>query len=159
MARCWSFVSVSMGEYQSEDSFVRFSVKPTQRACARDFFWDRKKTREGKIPGQSIEESSQQKSGEGDGQRKTTAKRGVGTCELRNQVSERERMSQRSWWLCRNFAQIHARDSQMHQTENHTKVPQTSPFLCLKLTQVRDCLFLFSSTLSAVYVVSCVFVK
>ena len=40
-------------------------------------------------------------------------------------------------------------------TENHRKVP----FLHLELTQVYACLFFFSSTLSVVYVVSCVFVK
>ena len=44
-------------------------------------------------------------------------------------------------------------------TENHTKVSQTSPFLHLELTQVRDRLFFFSFTLSVVYVMSCVFVK
>ena len=64
-----AFVSMGVGvsEYQSKDSFVCFGAKPTQRACARDFLRDRKKTREGKVPGQSTEESSQQKSGEGEG--------------------------------------------------------------------------------------------
>ena len=92
-----------MDESQSEDSFVRFGAKPTQRACLRDFLRDREKTRESKVPGQSTEESSQQKLGEGAGQRKVTAKRGVGTCGLRGRVGQREKMSQRSWWLCGNF--------------------------------------------------------
>ena len=38
------------------------------------------------------------------------------TCGLRGRVGQRERMSQRSWWLCWNFARIHARDSlQIHE--------------------------------------------
>ena len=44
-------------------------------------------------------------------------------------------------------------------TESYTKVSQTSPFLRLELTQIRACWFFFSSTLSVVYVVSCVFIK
>ena len=57
---------VGVGECQSEDPFVCFGAKPTQRACVRDLPRDRKKTREGKVPeqnrtvnriGQSTEES------------------------------------------------------------------------------------------------------
>ena len=33
---------------QSENPFVCFGVKPTQRACMRDLPWDRKWTREGR---------------------------------------------------------------------------------------------------------------
>ena len=97
---------------------------------------------------QWAEEASQQKSGEGDGKRKGT----------RSWVGQRERISQHSWWLCGNFARIHAHDSpQIHRKLQ--KWSQTSPFLHLELTQVRACLVFFSSTLSVVYVVSCVFVK
>ena len=39
------------------------------------------------------------------------------------------------------------------------KSVKTSTLMCLELTQVRACLFFFFSTLSVVYVVSCVFVK
>ena len=52
------FVSVGVGECQSENSFVCFGAKPTQRAYAQDFQGDRKKTRKGKVPGQSTEERS-----------------------------------------------------------------------------------------------------
>ena len=55
VARWWAFVSVGVGvgERQSEDPFVCFGAKHTQRACARYFLQDRKKTRKGKVPGQS----------------------------------------------------------------------------------------------------------
>ena len=42
-------MGVGVGEHQSEDSFVCFGAKPTQRACAQDFLRDRKKTRKGKV--------------------------------------------------------------------------------------------------------------
>ena len=64
-------------------------------------------------------------------------------------------MNQHSWWLCGNFTQVHAHDS----AQNVRKVSQTSPFLRLELTQARDCLFFFTSTLSVVCVVFCVSVK
>ena len=109
---------------------------------------------------QSTGEGSQQERvvnrswGRTNGQRKVTAR----NCGPRGCVSQRERMSQHSWWLCGNFARIHACDSpQMHRS--FTKVSQTSPFLLLELTQVRVCLFFFSSTPSIVYIVFCVFVK
>ena len=54
-------VGVEVSECQPEDSFVRFSVKPTQRASAQDLLRDWKKTRKGKVPGQSTEGSSKQK--------------------------------------------------------------------------------------------------
>ena len=77
VARCWAFFSLDVGvsECQSEDSFICFGAKPTQRACVRDFSHDWKKTREGKVPErteesrgqdrrrQSVGESSQQKLG------------------------------------------------------------------------------------------------
>ena len=49
------FVVVGVGECQSEDSFVCFGAKPSQRAGARDLLRDRKKTIKGKVPGQSTE--------------------------------------------------------------------------------------------------------
>ena len=63
----------------------------------------------------------------------------AGTCEHRGLVSQRERMSQRPWWFCGNFARIHARDS----SQNARKVSQTSPFLRKELTRVCVCLFSF----------------
>ena len=58
---------MSVRECQSEDSFVCFGAKPTQRDSARDFLRDLKKTRKGKVPEKSTEEGSQQKLGKGDG--------------------------------------------------------------------------------------------
>ena len=43
-----TFVYVSVGVCQSEDTVVCFGAKPTQRACARDYLRDRKMTREGR---------------------------------------------------------------------------------------------------------------
>ena len=147
---------VGVGECKTEDSFVCFGVKTTQRACVQDFLRDRKKTKECKVPKQSTEEDSKQKLGEGDGQRRAAAKREAMTCKFRSRVGQRERMSQRFWWLCRGFARIHARYSlQMHGIRQ--KSAQTSLFLRLELTQVRACLFFFSSTLLVGYVVSCMF--
>ena len=56
-----AFVSVGVGvdELQSEESFVCFGAKPTQRACARDFLRGRKMTRKCKVPGHSTEERSE----------------------------------------------------------------------------------------------------
>ena len=47
--------SVDVGERQSEDSFVCFGAKPTQRVRMRDFLRDRKKTRKDKVPEQSTD--------------------------------------------------------------------------------------------------------
>ena len=46
---------------QSEDPFVCFGVKPSQRACMQDLPQDRKRTREGRSQGKSAGESSQEK--------------------------------------------------------------------------------------------------
>ena len=40
MAQWVAFVSVGVGECLSEDSFVCFGTKPTQRASTRDFLQD-----------------------------------------------------------------------------------------------------------------------
>ena len=130
------------------------ALNPHKRVVRDIFLRDRMKTRKGKVPGHSRRRQSAKESG----QRKATAKWGAKTCGHRGRVGQRERMSRRSWWLCGNFARIHARVSpQMHRKLQ--KSPQTSPFLILELTQVRACLFFFFSTLLVVYFVSCVFVK
>ena len=66
-------------------------------------------------------------------------RRGARTCGPRGRVGQRARVSQRSWWLCRNFAWIHTHAIAHRCTESYTKV-------CLELTQVCTCLFFFSST-------------
>ena len=50
-------VVVGVVEHQSEDSFVYFGAKPTQRACVGDFPRDRKKTKKGKVPEQWTDRS------------------------------------------------------------------------------------------------------
>ena len=45
---------------QSEDPFVCFGMKPTQRDCKRDFPQDRKRIREGRSQEQLAGESSQE---------------------------------------------------------------------------------------------------
>ena len=159
------FVSVGVGisECQSEDSFIRFGAKATQTACSRDFLRDWKKTRKGNVPGQSTEESSQQKRAINRSQGKVTVrKRRLPSEELRPVNLEAWSANARGWvsvpggcvGILLGYTLTISRC-----TENHTKVSQTSPFLRLELTQVRACLFFFSSTLSVVYVVSCMFVK
>ena len=56
------------------------------------------------------DQDSQQKRTEKGSRPKREVKR-AGACGLRGRGDQRERMSQRSWWLCGNFARIHARDS------------------------------------------------
>ena len=110
----------------------------------------------GRRQGKTKSQGSQQKPEKSNSQRKAAAEQGTRICGPKGRVTQHERMSQYSRWLCRNFAQIHTHDSQMHRKPQ--KSAQTSPFLCLGLTQVRACLFFFLP-LSVVYVISCVFVK
>ena len=125
---------------QSEDLFVCFGAKPTQKAGERDFPQDRKRTREGRS------QREQKKPVNRRGQNRAVSRREQATartCGRRGRVGQHERISLRSWWLCENFAQIHAHASSADGTENCTKVSQNSPFLRLELTQVRVCLFSF----------------
>ena len=150
---------------------------------SEDFPWDWKKTREGRSESQqkwteeirtenrAVDKSQEKESVKGRSQNREVDRREQstevgGSRESREQatarmyghrcwVGQREKMSQHFWWPCRNFARIHTHDS----SQNARKVSQTSPFLCLDLTQVRVCLFSFLPTLSVVYVVFCVSVK
>ena len=135
---------VGVSECQSEDPFVCFGVKPTQRACAQDLPRDRKRTREGKVPEQNRP---------GNRSRRKPTARIYGS---RGQVGQRERMSQHSWWLCRNFTLIHARDS----SQMHRKLCESvTHFSLLALgANPSPCLLVLFS-LSVVYVVFCGFVK
>ena len=96
--------------------------------------------------GESVEQGSRQK------------RAGTRACGLRGQVGQSERISQRSWWLCGNFARIHTHASSQKHRKQHKSVTNFSllalganPSLCLFV--------LFSSALSVVYVVFCVSVK
>ena len=118
--RCWAFVSVGVGECQS-DSFVCFGAKPTQRTCSQE------EDEEAKVPEQnrrrqSAEESSQQKSG----REPTVRERRLRGPVNRGRVGEGERTSQHSRWLCRNLARIHARDSPQMYRKLHKSVTNFS---------------------------------
>ena len=89
-------MGVGVGEHLSEDSFVRFGAKPTQRACAQDILWNWKKTRKYRIPEKNREELAIVRERQGS-EREAAAEGGVGTCRLWGQVGQRERISQRSW--------------------------------------------------------------
>ena len=126
-----------MGECQSEDPFVCFGTKPTQRAGTRDLPWDQKKTKEGRSQSQQkwAEQGSRQERAVNRSRGKPTAR----MCGPGCQVGHRERMNQHSGWLCGNFTQIHALDS----SQNARKMSQTSPLLRLEWTQVRVCSLIF----------------
>ena len=54
------------------------------------------------------------------------------TCGTRSRVGQRERMSQRSWWLCGNFARIHARAiSQMHRKLRKSVTNKVDGVFCI----------------------------
>ena len=103
----------------SEDPFVCFGAKPTQRVRlpTRPEEDERRKVSErteetsrqtGAVDrsGQSTDQDSQQESAVDRSREKPTGR----TCGIRGRVGQRERMSQRSGWLCENFARIHAQD-------------------------------------------------
>ena len=118
-------------------SFLWVWVCACQRIPLSVLAWNhtlrsRKRTREGRSQreqkkpndrtGQSAGESCQQKSVEADGEKKATA----GTCGSRGRVDQREWMSQHSWWLCGDFARIHAPDSPQIQGKLHKSVTNFS---------------------------------
>ena len=155
MTRGVAFVSVGVGKCQSEDSFVCFGKKTHRKGLRTSFLTRLEEDKGEKAPksseGSSIEQSAEQKSAVY--RREQSRKPTASMCGPRGRVGQREKMSQRSLWLCGNFARIHAPDS----SQNARKVSQTSLFLRLVLTQVRVCSL--SSTLLVVYIVFCVSVK
>ena len=153
-----AFVSVGVvvSERQSDDSFVCFGAKPIERACARDFLRDRKKTRKGKVPGQSTGQK-----GVSDSQRKATVRERRLLSEELGPVDPKARSGRARAWASVSgscvgiFVWVHARDRH-RSTECRKSAKNFS--LRLGLTQVRACLF-FCLLLLVVYVVSYVFVK
>ena len=154
---------MNVGKYQSEDPFVCFGTKPTQRACTWDFPQDWKRTREGRS--QRIEKEAEQKrpgqnrkevdrTGQSAKENRSRGKPTARMCGPRGPVGQCGRMSQHSWWLGGNFARIHTCNS----SECYESVTN---FSLLVLRAIPNpCLFvLFSSILSVVYVVFCVSVK
>ena len=126
-----------------------FGAKPTQGA------WRKISYETGRRRGKARSQGSQQ-IGVSDSQGKARVRErwllkwGVGICEPKSQVNQRERMSQRSWLLCGNFVRVHACDS--HWCTEYQKRVKTFPFLRLGLTQVRACLSFFLP-LSVIYII------
>ena len=54
-----AFIFVGVCKCQSEDSFVCFGTKPTQRACVQDFPRDQKRTREGRSHRTEVDRTGQ----------------------------------------------------------------------------------------------------
>ena len=73
---------VDVDKCQSEDSFVCFGAKPTQRACVQDLPQDWKRTREGRSQGEQIRKQKRP------GQR---------TGQLTEQGSRQKRLVHRIW--------------------------------------------------------------
>ena len=137
---CWSGCGC-----QSEDPFVLARYSPR----------DRKETREGRS--HSGTEESREQSTEIGGSRRSEEKRLRRPVDPRGRFDQRESMSQHFWWLCRNFAWKHAHDS----PQMHRKLPKSVTNFSLLAFGANPSpwLFFFSSTLSVVYVVFCVFIK
>ena len=131
---------MGVGKSQSEDSFVSFGAKPTQRACARDFPRDRKRTRKGRSQSQEkeAEQTSRQRTGRSAGESRRLlgcVDPEIGLANVRGWVS-----------IPGDFVGISLEYTlaiACRCTESSTKMSQTSPFLHLELTQVRVCLFSF----------------
>ena len=137
---CDTVRSVSVCGYQSENYFVCFGAKPTQRACARDLLRDRmwvkggRKIREKTVSWQRRpEEVSQQKGAEELSRLETAVKRRTQSTEVSMASS-----------FYGGFARVHARVS----SQNARKVSRNS------LSCTCICLFLFFHPLGYVFWVS-----
>ena len=148
---------------QSEDPFVYFRAKPTQRACAWDVPRDRKRTRKWKSERKTEGDSWQER----EVKRWSVKRWEQGREETSQQTSGRQLLrpvhQQMPGWQTREnesaflMALCGFRSStRSHEPTECTKVSQTSPFLCLELTQACDCLFFFVHPLGCVF---CVLIK
>ena len=135
-------------ETHTKDLRARFPTRPEED----------KGRQEPKIEQKIAENKTEQRSGQNRAVNGSRGKLTARMCEPRGQVGQCESMSQHSWWLCGNFARTHAPDSLLMHGKLHNSVTNFS-LLALGANS-SPCLFvLFSSTLSVVYVVSCVSVK
>ena len=164
MTRWVAFVSVCVGVDASQRILLSVLARNPHKGLLREI--SDETAREGGKEGrrenrrnQSTDQSSYQERTVDRSRGKPTVKRRKvtgRTCGLRGRVGQRERMSQRSWWLCGGFARIHARaNPQMHR-----KLRKTNFSLLSLGANPSPCLFvIFSSALSVVYVVFCVSIK
>ena len=149
VARCWAFVSVVVGECYSEYSFVCFGAKPTERGLAREISYESGRGREKARYQGRTEESSQQKKAVDRSREKPT----VRERRVLGRVDPEAEMANVSRWVsipggCVGISLEYTLAIAHRCSENYTKVSQTSPFLCLELTQVRVCSFFSPSRLS-----------
>ena len=147
MARCWAFI-VWVWVSASQRILLSVLAWNPHKGLTREISYETGRRREkARSPG------SQQKKVVSDGKRKEAAERWVGPVD-----QECRSTSGRGWVSApgscvENFVRVHARDST--EAQNASKVPKTSPFLRLGLSQVRACLFFFLP-LSVMYVASVV---
>ena len=162
---------------QSDDSFVCFGAKPTQRACVRDLPRDRKRKREGMSQrtvgrrdqsreGQSAGRCSRDQSKEQVSQEMRVGQRGDQSTEVRKVAAgtcwptDAGLTNTRRWVsIPSGFVEVSCKYTPTIAykcTESCTKVSQTSPLLHLELTQARLFASLFFHLLSCVF---CVLVK
>ena len=116
-------------------SLVCFGAKPTQRACARDFPRDRKRTREGRSQSGTEKTSRQNREIGRREQEQGPVDSEVGLANVRGWVS----VPGGFVGISLEYTLVLA----LRCTESYTKLSQTSPFLRLELTQVRVYLFTF----------------
>ena len=92
VARWVTFVYLGVDLYHSEDPFVCFGAKPTQRACTRDYPRDQKRAREGKVLGRQgprTEHRRKQSIEQGSRQNRAVSRRDQSTEVGRNRRSEK----------------------------------------------------------------------
>ena len=90
-------------------------VRWLHKAIAREISHDTRRRR-----GKARSQASQQKRAVNRREQRNTVSRREQSTEVG--VDQRERMSQRSWWLCWNFARIHAYDSPQMYRKLHKSV-------------------------------------
>ena len=142
--RCWAFVvwvcasqriPLFWHETQTKSLCTRFPMRLEED--------EGRKVPELNISNQSIEVRESWRS------RKASAR----ICGHRGRVGQSEMMSQRSWWLCGNFARVHVHTS----PQMHRKLRKGVTNFSLLALGANSSLCLF--VLLVVYVVFCVFVK
>ena len=115
---------IGVGERPSEDSFVSFGAKTTQRACTRDFLRDRENTKKRQGP------RAEQKGVIDNQQKATVSERRLLKEELWPVATEAMSANARGWVSVPGssvgiFFLVHARDST--EAQNARKVPKLLP--------------------------------
>ena len=148
-----AFISVGVGMDASQRIPLFWRETPTD-GCEISLGTGRGRGKEGPRAVKRSEHNRPVDWREQSGQQKRAGARPVDS----GRVGQRDKMSQPFFVALWEFRSS-TRSCELTEAQNARKVSQTSPFLHLELTQARDCLFFFSSTLSVVYVVGCMSVK